>query len=275
MDMGASDLGRKACDAFLVLVLPAHAGLLSNLRRPRSASMGTIAFSCLGASGWASGSVFAAAVIALSSAAVGIATDGESEGCTRSSDNRVLDIEDRDRIAAQIVQREGRCSFGHRLIVRSHPAGANILPAVLDRLDHVQIVEDVLKTAIVRQTVKKSTNSFLGPWHEQSLALSDRHGEVSPRRRPLEVPAESRRDPKERVAPEWVGWASFCPRPSPSVFPCSLPRCVTIIHRPGEGSRPSFYGGVNEKVTPLRRPRRNPQPDWRPRPEHPSPGPGL
>src|SRR6476619_5588928 len=46
--------------------------VLADLGRPRRERIGTIAFNCLGVRGWASGSDFAAAVICLSSAAVGI-----------------------------------------------------------------------------------------------------------------------------------------------------------------------------------------------------------
>ncbi len=50
--------------------------LLSDFGRPRSARIGTMALNCLGDSGWASGSAFAADVIALSSSRLGITIFG-------------------------------------------------------------------------------------------------------------------------------------------------------------------------------------------------------
>ncbi len=53
---------------------------LPSFGRPRSARMGTIAASCLGVSGWASGSLLAAAVMRLSSCAVGMRMGGRLDG---------------------------------------------------------------------------------------------------------------------------------------------------------------------------------------------------
>jgi len=49
---------------------------LSDLSRPRSVRISTISFNCFGVSGGASGSLRAAAVIALSSSVVSVATAG-------------------------------------------------------------------------------------------------------------------------------------------------------------------------------------------------------
>ena len=90
-----------------------HCFLFSDIGRPRKLLSGTMAFNCVGVSGCASGSLRAAAVMALSSFALGMRTVGR------------LEIVDIDFNPARVAPAQGR------LLIASlcqRPASAQALP---------------------------------------------------------------------------------------------------------------------------------------------------